>query len=441
MTRWTMRRLMPLAALLVVAACGSSREADGPDGAASGPGGTGISCAEAAAAAADFYTPPQPLPAGQPGDVIRCQAITTVHASLASATLVMHRTTDAHGHATATTGIVFEPFAPWSGAGPRPLLGFRHGTYGQGPQCANSRLMAAGVQFTPPLDGMLAYESAFVQDLLGAGIAVTMTDYQRFATPGVHTYFNRLEQAQANIDLVRAARHLPGTGLSPDGPLAFAGYSQGGLAAGGTAELLPTYAPELQVAGIYVGAPPRAIPELLEFLDNGSFMGVSGYYLNSLAEAHPEADAVLAQRLNAQGAAFRAATAQQCIVETALRHGYQASSQFTVSGETLPELLRSPALAHLVDLDRLGQVAPAHPVLLATGANDNIVPVAGVRRLREHWCALGTTAEYFELPGPFLPNGGPVEHIANAGAIYLSKARAWLVDRFNGVPAVSNCAP
>lgn len=83
-------------------------------------------------AAEDFYTPPDPLPHGQPGDIIRSEPASTALAALGSATRIMYRSTDTYGKPIAVTGMVFDPSADWAGAGERPLVGFTVGTHGQG---------------------------------------------------------------------------------------------------------------------------------------------------------------------------------------------------------------------------------------------------------------------------------------------------------------------
>lgn len=418
----------------VLAACGG----DGGEGQL---GATAIAPRDCsgAMASSDFYQPPAVLPAGLPGTLLRCQPISTALTPLARTTLVMYLSTDVAGAPIAVTGVVLEPHAPWRGAGPRPLVGYTDGTYGQGDQCSSSRLMASIVHYAPPLDAMVAYESVFITDLLLDGIAVVVTDYHQFGTPGDHTFLNRVEAAHTNIDAVRAARRLPGTGIPARGPVGFAGYSQGGHAAAATAELLPSYAPELDVVGIYAGAAPSDLAELMEFNDGGAFMGVVGYYLNGLVAAYPELENPVDAALNAAGRQLRIRTAQQCIPETTVTYGFQRTSALTLDGRPLSDLLRGPALHPRVAADGLGGIAPEVPVLLAIGASDDVVPVAGTRRLADDWCARGALVEYFELPGPSLPVSTAASHIALAPLIYAARTRGWLRDRFNGLAPTSTC--
>jgi hypothetical protein len=77
----------------------------------------------------EFYTPPDPLPPGQPGDLIRTEPSRLVlepsgqlGAIMATGTRIMYRSTDARGNPMAVTGTYFEPYNDWPGQGPRPLI-------------------------------------------------------------------------------------------------------------------------------------------------------------------------------------------------------------------------------------------------------------------------------------------------------------------------------
>lgn len=76
---------------------------------------------------AQFYTPPDPLPPGQPGDLIRTEPSRLVlepsgqlGAIMATGTRIMYRSTDTRGNPIAVTGTYFEPYNDWPGRGPRP---------------------------------------------------------------------------------------------------------------------------------------------------------------------------------------------------------------------------------------------------------------------------------------------------------------------------------
>lgn len=391
-------------------------------------------------AAEDFYTPPDPLPHGQPGDIIRSEPASTALAALGSATRIMYRSTDTYGKPIAVTGMVFDPSADWAGAGERPLVGFTVGTHGQGDQCAPSKLLSGVVHYSPLLDLMSEYESAFIGGLLSQGVAVVVTDCEGLGTPTVHTWNNRAAEAHANIDAVRAAQRLAGTGIPADGPVGFAGYSQGGGAAAAAAELVDSYGPEMDVVGSYAGAPP-VDPRAMGYIDGTALMGVMGYYINGLVAANPKAAPVIDAALNDAGKQLLAEVREQCVVETIVAYRDRLSSEFTASGRPIPDVLAEHLVTRrAMEHDQIGNLTPTAPVLLTTGDNDDIVPADGVRNLAAAWCAAGATVELYEVPLAMLLPGTSVGHIADAPVGYGAKARTWLLDRFAGKPAPTTCA-
>src|SRR5690606_39929879 len=108
--------------------------------------------------------------------------------------------------------------------------------------------------FTEPALGFSANQelpSSTVWSRLGARVLVT--DYIGLGTPGVHTYANRFEQANAVLDAARAANALAGVG--PQTPLVLWGYSQVGDATAAARELHQQYPPELDLKGTWAGGP------------------------------------------------------------------------------------------------------------------------------------------------------------------------------------------
>ncbi len=75
-----------------------------------------------------FYTPPDPLPPGEPGDLIRTEPARLVlepsgqlGAIMATGTRIMYRSTDSRGNPNVVTGMYFEPHNDWPHGGPRPV--------------------------------------------------------------------------------------------------------------------------------------------------------------------------------------------------------------------------------------------------------------------------------------------------------------------------------
>lgn len=133
----------------------------------------------------EFYNPPDPLPLGQPGNLIRFEPSRLVlepsgelGAFVATGTRIMYRSTDARGNPNVITGTYFEPDNPWPGEGSRPLISFAVSTYGMGDQCAPSRLFNQGIHFSSGLDVTYGYEEMFIATMVARGFAIVVTDYE-----------------------------------------------------------------------------------------------------------------------------------------------------------------------------------------------------------------------------------------------------------------------
>ncbi|MFC4005480.1 lipase family protein [Prauserella oleivorans] len=378
----------------------------------------------APAHASDFYDPPSPLPPGNAGDIIRHQPSrffldpARLVAAPARVQRVMYRSTDTHGEPNAVTGTVLTPLVPWHGPGPRPIIGYAAGTQGLGDDCAPSKAMAAGVE----------YEGAFLAGLLARGYGIAITDYEGLGTPGVHTYVNRKAQAHAVLDAIRAAQRLPGSGLPADGPVFTAGYSQGGGASAAAAELHPTYAPELRLAGAYAGAPPADLSAVATNLDGHYAAGFLLFAVASMNAAYPELG--IPELLNDKGRDVRERIERECTAGAILHHGFTRSADLTADGRPLTEYLDEEPFASVVAEQRIGRIAPAAPVLVAHSRLDDIVPYPQGRDMARSWCELGATVQFDTLAIP--------THVGGyAGAF--PRAFAWLEGRVRGGEAPSNC--
>jgi pimeloyl-ACP methyl ester carboxylesterase len=376
------------------------------------------------ASAASFYDPPSPLPAGRDGDVIRHEASTfyidpvKLIKADAGVRRIMYRSTDTHGSPIAVTGTVLTPRSAWHGTGVRPIVSYAVGTQGEGDDCAPSKALAAGFE----------YEGPFIAGLLARGYGVVVTDYEGLGTPGDHTYVNRASEGHAVLDAIRAAQRLPEAGLPDDGPVAIAGYSQGGGASAAAAELQPSYAPELQLKGAYAGAVPADLASVAKNLDGHYAVGFLGFALVSMNYAYPELD--IPALLNARGKQLFEQVRTECTVEAIAAHAFTQSSTLTTDGRSLTAYLGEEPYRSRVAEQKIGTLKPTAPVLIVHSALDDIVPYAQDRDLGRAWCGKGVQVRFSTTLVP--------THVLAAVRAY-PEAFAWLEARFAGLPALSNC--
>jgi hypothetical protein len=375
-----------------------------------------LSTVSASATAADpphgpagdaFYTPPSPLPDGDDGDVVWWRPLPDQ--SGAKGYLVLYRSRSATDTPIAVSGRVLVPATPWTGTGPRPIVSVASGTRGIGDRCAPSK-------FQPDYEKPL-----FVDAMLRRGWAVAITDYEGLGTPGLHTYVVGRSEGHTVIDAVRAATRLPAAGLVAGGPVAFSGYSQGGGGAAWAGELAPSYASELDVAGITAGGTPADLDVVAKSLDGGIGFGFLLLSALGLDAAYPELD--LPAYLNERGRTLYE-TQQDACVDAVFGYAFGHIADYTTANPLTTEKWR----ARLAE-NELGGRPPQAPVFLFHGSFDEIIPLSQAQTLRREYCAAGADVTWGTYVG---------EHVTTL-AFSAGDVVTYLADRFAGKPARSNC--
>ncbi|MGW3107773.1 lipase family protein [Streptomyces sp. NPDC001100] len=391
-----------------------------------------------------FYNPPATLPAAN-GALVRSEplplalSLPGLDGTLpGTGTRLMYKSTDSNGQPVAVTGAYIEPSADWSGSGPRPLVAVAPGTVGQGDQCSASMGLEHPLVFTSQTVSV-GYEDLSIYRLLAEGVAVVVTDYVGLgATDRLHTYVNRIDEAHAVLDAVRAARSLTGTSVTADSPVGLYGYSQGGGATAAAAELQSSYAPDVTLSGTYAGAPPADLTSVTKAIDGSELAGALGWSLNGFLQSDPALKPLAEAHLNAAGKAALTDLSTMCVGDALLGYAYTKSTSWTTDGQSLSDIIAAtPAFQAYVDEQRIGTLKPSGPVRLATGVSDNLVPHAQARQLAVDWCAKGADVTYKPV---VLPSVGSA--LVNHFAPLLTdqgNAISWLIDRLSGRPATSNC--
>jgi hypothetical protein len=399
----------------------------------------------APAAEGDFYHVPADLP-GSNGAVIKSEPAALLAgsplaalATPATATRIMYQSADTNGAPIATTGIVLNPTTPWAGPGRRPLVSLAVGTHGAGDGCGPSRLLADAVTVDGSGVPMFELQIADIAALAARGIAVVVTDYQGLGTEAVHTYLQPVPEAHAVLDAARAAIRL-GV-VEPTAPVGVWGVSQGGQAAGGTAQLATSYAPDVNLVGTVVGAPAVSATATLHNADGKLLNGTIGFFLNGLMASHPELTEAITTTLNPAGMEFLRGTAQQCDFGIMLTRSFAPTSDYTRNGQSITDnLMADPAIRPVLDnLDLRTGPTPDKPVLIMQNINDEAVDPTMTRQLADTWCSHDATIAYdnsMDTP-PLLPQIGFLAHAATLRGF--GQATQWLVDRFAGQSLPRGC--
>jgi pimeloyl-ACP methyl ester carboxylesterase len=344
--------------------------------------------------AEDFYLPPDPLPAGRPGDIIRAEPVDAYLVPgvrlRAQAWRVLYRSTGAVGEPTAVSGTVLVPRGRPKA---RALIGYAIGTHGIGDAAAPSRLLPRGLE----------WEASMMAACLARGWAVAITDYQGLGTPGDHAYMVGRALGPNVLDAMRAARLVCPEQLADDGPAAIIGYSEGGAAAAWAAQLQPTYAPDVELRAVVAGAAAANVESGGESLDGSFFSFFMAYGGIGYAAAYPELelDPYLTPMSKSKIGMLRESTIVQAML---------MGPRFMHADElTNPNVLELPDWRTRLRENRLGTIPPTAPVLLHHARRDQIVSFQQSLNLKADWDALGVDVRLY------VTKGG-MDHISGAFA-------------------------
>jgi hypothetical protein len=314
-------------------------------------------------------------------------------------------------------------FAPW--------------TQGLGDQCAISRLVSeGGMHYGGYLDFNFYFEEGFPATLLDRGFALVVTDYQGIGTYGPPTAGIRIPTAHAVIDSARAAMRLPGTSLDPHGPVAFWGYGPGGQGAGAAVEMAPSYAPELNVVGAWLGAPIADYALYADYADGSMLAGTMGFALNAFMAAFPEAEPGVMSTLTPRGVDFIQKTRYSCTDESIMKFMFRHLQPYF--NQDYHQILSSEPIKSALAAQRLGSLKPQAPVQIDINRWDPLFPWVGARQLAADWCAQGADVEFWTNEQPPFLN----KMATNTMLTYFVEGERgiqWVTDRFNGVPTTPNC--
>ena len=393
-----------------------------------------------------FYDLPSPLPAGNPGDIIRYRPMkpgTPNAQGLANAWQIIYLSTDAKGNPNAVTGAVIVPKA--TDPATAKVVAMAPGTSGISLGCAPSQFINEGS----------FYEQPELNALLTAGYAVSITDYEGYYHGGKPTYMVGKSMGAAVLNGVRAATRLSVAGLSSSPDVVVQGYSQGGTASMWAGQLWSDPSKnykDIKLKGIAAGGVPANLGAVGSFINGGATAPsdpVAGTEGNNNHLGFGFFATALVGIGNAYGLDVNAgltATAQQawahistgyCTVETLYNfRGTTINTQIT-SGT--PFYVATPEWINaLSDSTLAGTTAPATPWIDASipvfhyhGVGDDIVGYKQDFTVRNQYCAAGVNDLWNAYPW-----------FSHTDGISYGKADVltFIAHRFAGAPFANNCS-
>jgi hypothetical protein len=317
---------------------------------------------------------------------------------------VVYGSAGLEGKPVPVSGLILAPAKTPPAAG-WPVIAWAHGTTGIEDTCAPSRSGVTSIR-----EEILA--------LVGQGNVVTATDYAGLGTDGIHPYLVGLAEGRSVLDSIRAARALPDAYAGAAAVVI--GYSQGGHAALWAAELVSTYAPELDIRGALANSPPA---DLLAWETWAFDSARAGNLVPSLGPL------LLFGVWNSTYA---------LPIDFLTPLGQQAA--LLGAGSCFPgEFAADPYLADPAGIDAwakrlrensLGATRTGIPLLVVSAKGDSLVEYASQLSAVAAMCSAGDTLELRTVNG---------DHGAPWSPASWARSLTWISDRFTGVAARSTC--
>lgn len=208
----------------------------------------------AAAANQDTHIAAETLARSAPGTIFRVWPMEGGVKPGIKGYRVLYRSTNYDGRPVAVTGALIFPAEKSDRL--RPVVAWAHPTTGVVSACA------------PTLLPNLSQVIMGIDEITDRGWVIAATDYVGLGTQDQHPYLIGSAEANAVIDIVRAARQL--SDIQAGDQFAVWGHSQGGHAALYTGLRAKTYAPELTLVGVAAAAPATLLAQLFKADENTS---------------------------------------------------------------------------------------------------------------------------------------------------------------------------
>jgi hypothetical protein len=386
------------------------------------------------------YSGSTPLASIAPGTVLKTRSLPYHVVGLAlpvSAVQLLYRTTGAQGQPTVNVTSVLRP--PIQLGTPK-VISYQSFYDSLSPDDEPSYAISGGLT----IGGLIPnVESLFIAPALLAGFTVVVPDTEGEAAD----FAAGPEYGYDTIDSLRAALASPSTHLGGTRQIGMMGYSGGAIATEWASELAPTYAPALDkllVGASYGGVLVDPAHNLHYISGSSLWAGVMAMALIGISRAY---NINLTPYLSTYGEQVLS-NLQTASIITGLFGGYSGLTFGQLTGpqyqqpESIPAYVTvanklimgtggTPTTPLEIDQGANGSLDGTNNAQAGIGAGDGVMIAGDVRTLARGYCAKGVPVQYNEHPA--------LDHLLTA-VVWLGNAYAWLLGRFAGLPAPSDCS-
>ncbi|WP_084477798.1 lipase family protein [Nocardia jejuensis] len=366
-----------------------------------------------------FYRSPIDAGSVPPGTILRTRQVRLglfgVIPQRVRAWQLLYRTSDLHGvpEAAVTTVLL-----PWDAdpAEPRPLVSFQCAIDAVAPMCFPSYALRHRAR---ALGAIPQIELPLIAGALTRGWAVSVPDHE-----GLEGRFGvAREPGYRALDAARAALRFAPLGLGPRTRIGLWGYSGGGLATTWAAELAADYAPELDIVGAVAGSPVGDPAAAFVRLNGTPFAGFAMVFTAGLRRAYPPLDQNVRALVSEDYQKLLARTEDTATIPLLAKFAGRNADRHIRGG--LGALLTRPEVRAVLEDIEPGAHAPAMPLFVLQGVNDEVIAVSDVDAQVARYVSLGAHVRYVRTR---LSTHLPLQFTAAPVMV------DWLADRFADRP-------
>ncbi|KAF3483309.1 lipase 1 [Arthroderma uncinatum] len=374
-----------------------------------------------------FYRPPEGYENAAPGAILKQRKVPNpiailgkIPVKLKDAYHVMYRTSDNFRNATVAVTTILIPEKP----NYKKLLSFQVAEDASSPNCGVSYAVQKDHQTGPKL-GTIVTEAEFLLMIaaLNNGWVVTAPDFEGLEG----SWLANSRAGYAVLDGIRAnLASTSFTGIAKDATITMWGYSGGSLASGFAAELQPSYAPELKIAGAALGGTVPKVSTVVQSVNKGFFTGLIPGGIFGLSKDYPVIRKVIDEELVPEKRDAFMKVADQCFTANIADFAYQDMLTYLKD----PKVLTRPDLVAIMDENSMGKHIPKIPLFIYKADNDEVSPASETNALVKYYCDNGVIVHHNrDLTAKHLL-------LAVTGA---PDALNWLADRYAGKSVGTKC--
>lgn len=243
-----------------------------------------------------------------------------------------------------------------------------------------------------------------------------------------HPFLSGIPTGQAVLDAVRAAQSIDGAGAGKK--FAVWGESQGGHAALWTAQVQPSYAPELELVGAVAAAPPTDLKANLQQAPNATVRTFFTAYIGQSWSDHYGVP--LATFAGPQSRRIIGRLSAKCITLGSKPNlGTTAGILILQNNLKRTDLAATPPWGDLSARNSPQVARYAVPLMIAQNPTDQLIAPAVTKTYAKALCRIGQGVRWVDVSG-----SGHATTAKDSSAASLQ----WIADRFAGKSVPNDCA-